>query len=247
MGSLTTIQGGVCSELNNDFDKMLNSILGSKSTLNPQLEKYKSMLRENSNWSAPAVLSNGLSQVSDLSSEIPTFGEEDFKAVKTVIESCSYLKYHSFLSEPLNILNKLQVTIKENLLGAATTISDTLGVSEINFAVLGTELAALYNKFGFGALIPSKLSLVDCIQNMCGTDIREKLDRFNMLQRMLHIGSDGALDFEELYTSCNITEYAKNNMRQSITTVGGLMYQVDSSVNTGLDIVKSKGRGVDWI
>ncbi len=247
MSSLTTIRSGVCSKLNNDFDKMLNTLLGAKSTLNPNLQKFKDLLRNNSTWSASAALTNGLNQVAALANDLPTWGAADFKLIKDMILSCSYLEFHPFLSEPLNVLRTLEDTIKDNLKININNIYNDLGLPEINFANVANELSRFYNKFNFANLIPEKSKIVDCINGLCGTDIREKLTRFNMLQRLLNIGSDGSLDFEQIYSSISMIETGKQNMRRSIETVGGLMTSAQNAVTKGMDIVKTQGRGFNWI
>lgn len=243
--ALPELTEALCQRMSTEFDRILNTLLGCKAVANPMLEALKAALN-NTVFSLPANLLDGINQVNALAGKIPAFDTiRDLEQLAKLMASCTYFDISPMLKNPVNLLRSLQQSLNINFYGKILDIGSDLGLPELGLANNISQIQLFMNKFRLDNLIPLSNLLIQCIQSMCpNMDITQRLAKYNLLEKALHLTSGGVLNLPEIYNLCNLSSIAISNMNLSVASVGSIVDGISKNVSTGVNSIK---KITDWV
>jgi hypothetical protein len=242
--ALPELTSAVCGKLVNEFDKTLNTLLGCKAVMNPMLEALKAQLN-NTVFSPPASLLNGINQVNALINQIPALDTvRNLEELARIVAQCAFFNVSPMLKNPVNLIRGLQQALNTDFYGKILNIGSALGLPELGLGNDISKIQGFMDKFRLDNLIPTTNLAIQCINKICNIDISQRLARYNLLEKALHLTSGGALNLPEIYNLCNLSSVAISNMTLSVASVGSIVDGVNKNISTGVAAVK---KITDWV
>jgi len=242
--ALPELTNAVCGKLVNEFDKTLNTLLGCKAVMNPMLQALKSKLN-NTIFSPPAALLDGIKKVNALASQIPALDSvRSLEELAKIVSQCTFFNVSPMLKNPVNLIRSLQQSLNTDFYSKVLNIGSDLGLPELGLGNDVSKIQGFMDKFRLDNLIPTTNLAIQCINKVCGIDIAQKLAKYNLLEKALHLTTGGVLNLPEIYSLCNLSSAAVSNMNLSVSSVGSLVDGVAKNISTGVTAVK---KITDWV
>src|SRR4030042_1721007 len=242
--ALPELTNAVCGRMVTELDRTLNTLLGCKAVLNPMLQSLKSKLNTTI-FSPPAALLNGVNQVNSLANQIPALDTvRNLEEVSKIISQCTFFNVHPMLKNPVNLIRNIQQTLNTDFYSKILNIGSTLGLPELGLGNDISRIQQFMNKFRLDNLIPTTNLAIQCINKICDIDISQRLARYNLLEKALHLTSGGVLNLPGIYNLCNLSSISISNMNLSVASVGSIIDGINKNIATGVAAVK---KITDWV
>jgi len=227
-----------CDKLNEEFDKIFDTVDKAKETIKPLLDLLRTKLA-----TKPFNDIVDYERMKDeINNAIDTIVPpvEEFDELATLIQTCPYLANNPLLSNAANFVKSFGPNMKR-IASDAIQALDTLVNWEIAIQLVGLE--DLYKKYGFDIAFPELQNILLCLEGICGVDTASKVSKLTQLKQLLSIGSDGNFDpiafLQDPATGLTPDEIA--TVQLQLDTYKSVMNRVDDIINTAANQFKTLG------
>lgn len=229
---MSLVENSMCNFMDEEADKILDRLENIRGTIRSSVASIESMV-SSMFWSSTSEILDNINKINNSINDIvPNIDE--WNDVMTVLMACDFLK--NYYQSPTSVVKSISSTLLGN---AKDTIVDIASIPEV---IVCNMLDDLSDLLGTNVRVDLKAiqEVLVCLESLCGLDVSDKVTRLNSFYSYTSILSTGYPDYMKILSDSGITDLTKiNNFTQVKNTFDNAITNVNESVDTGVDIVKT--------